>query len=85
MQESVFFDPFFMGQKRYPKNLCDKDFAEHSGELSGATCLKPLFYWRLTANPLELFRKCFGAVRATFWLCESFSSACLTPLVLTSW
>ena len=33
---------------------------------------KPLFYWVMTGNPLELFRKFFGAVRAIFWLCESF-------------
>ena len=25
-----------------PKNFCDKDFAEISGELSGAICLKTL-------------------------------------------
>ena len=35
---------------------------------------KPLFYWVLTGNPLELFRKFFGTVRAIFWLCESFSA-----------
>ena len=33
---------------------------------------KPLFYWVMTGNPLELFRKFFGAVRAIFWLCGSF-------------
>ena len=33
---------------------------------------KPLFYWVMTGNPLELFRKFFGAVRAILWLCESF-------------
>ena len=26
----------------------------------------------MTGNPLELFRKSFGAVRANFWLCGSF-------------
>ena len=26
----------------------------------------------MTGNPLELFRKLFGAVRAIFWLCGSF-------------
>ena len=30
---------FSQGQKKYPKNLCDKDFAELSGELSSAICL----------------------------------------------
>ena len=25
----------------------------------------------MTGNPLELFRKLFGAVRAIFWLCGS--------------
>ena len=33
---------------------------------------KPLFYWKLTGDPLELFRKFFGTVRANFWLCGSF-------------
>ena len=33
---------------------------------------KPLCYWVMTGNSLELFRKFFGAVRAIFWLCESF-------------
>ena len=33
---------------------------------------KPLFYWVMTGNPLKLFRKFFGAVRAIFWLCGSF-------------
>ena len=33
---------------------------------------KPLFYRVMTSHPLELFRKFFGAVRAIFWLCESF-------------
>ena len=32
---------------------------------------KPLFCWVTTHNPLELFRKFFGAVRAIFWLCGS--------------
>ena len=29
-------------EKGTPKNFCDKDFAELSGELSGASCLKTL-------------------------------------------
>ena len=39
---------------------------------------KPLFYWIMSNNPLELFRKFFGAVRANFWLCGSF----LAPLTI---
>ena len=35
---------------------------------------KPVFYWVMTGNPLELFRNFFGAVRAIFWLCGSFLS-----------
>ena len=32
-----------MGTEKVPqKKLCDKDFAERSGELSGAICLKTL-------------------------------------------
>ena len=33
---------------------------------------KPLFYWVMADNPLEMFRKFFGAVRAIFWFCGSF-------------
>ena len=32
----------FRDRKGTPKNFCDKDFAELSGELSGAICLKTL-------------------------------------------
>ena len=55
------------------KKLRDKDFAERSGELSGLVrfASKPLFKWVMTGNPLELFRKFFGALRAIFWLRES--------------
>ena len=62
----------FGDRKGTTKKLYDKDFAERSGELCGAICLKPLFYWIMTDNPLELFRKFFGAVRPNFWLCRSF-------------
>ena len=60
-------------RKGTTKKLCDKDFAERSGELSGAIHLKTLV---LLGNerypPPELFTKFFGAVRPIFWLCESF-------------
>ena len=60
-------------EKGTTKKLCDKDFAERSGELSGAICLKTLVLLGIiTGSPLELFRKFFGAVRAIFWLCGSF-------------
>ena len=49
------------GRKGTTKKLCDKDFAE----LSGVICLRTLV---LLGDALELFRKCFGAVRAIFWL-----------------
>ena len=51
-----------------PKNFCDKDFAELSGELSGAICLKALVS---LGSALKLFRKFLGAVRAIFWLWDS--------------
>ena len=35
-------DPKLRDRKGTPKNLCDKDFAELSGELSRAICLKAL-------------------------------------------
>ena len=41
------------GQKGTPKNLCEKDFAELSGELSGGICLKP-------RGPIE-FKFCLAA------------------------
>ena len=47
-------------RKGTTKKLCDKDFAERSGELSGAICLNTLFYYVMTGNALELFRKLFG-------------------------
>ena len=43
------------------RTFCDKDFAELSGELSGAICLKTLV---LLGSALELSRNVFGAVRA---------------------
>ena len=33
---------------------------------------QPLFYWVMTGNPVELFRKFFGTVRAILWLWGSF-------------
>ena len=61
------------GQTRYPKelvkNLCDKDFVEFSGELSGAICLIARV---LLGSALNFFRNFFGAVHAGFWLCGSF-------------
>ena len=59
----------FRDKKGTPKNFCDQDFAELSGELSGAICLKSLV---LLGGALELFRKFFGAVRAICWLWGSF-------------
>ena len=55
----------FRDRKGTPKILCDKDFAELSGELSGAICFK---YPVLLGSALELFRQLFGTVRAIFWL-----------------
>ena len=52
------------------KKLCDKDFAEHAGELSGAVCLKTLVLMgndpvtpsNRSENSLVLFVRCFGSV-----------------------
>ena len=52
-----------MHRKGTPKNLCDKDFAELSGGLSG------MIYWD---RALELFRTFFGIVLAILWLWGSF-------------
>ena len=60
-------------RKRTTKKLCDKHFAERPGELSGAIRLKALILLgNDPCNPLGLFRKFFGALRAIFWLCGSF-------------
>ena len=48
------------------KKLCDKDFAERSGELSGAICLQTLVLLSNDRQPLGFFRKFFGAVRVIF-------------------
>ena len=45
--------------RKSTQNLCDKDSAELSGELSGAICLKTRV---LLVSALELFREFFGAV-----------------------
>ena len=44
---------FLRDRKGTPKNFCDKDFAELSGELSGVICLKPLIYWVVPSNCSE--------------------------------
>ena len=46
-----------MDRKDTPKNSCDKDFAELSGELSGVICLKTL---ALLGGALKLFGEFFG-------------------------
>ena len=58
--------------KGTPKNLSDKDFAELSGELSGAVCLKTLVLLGSALVPLELVSKFFGGVRAILLLWGSF-------------
>ena len=51
-------------RKGTPKNLCDKEFAEVSGELSGAIRLKTFVYWAAPSNCSEksfvLFVRFFG-------------------------
>ena len=63
--------------KEKPKNLCNKDFAELSGELSGAICLKTLV---LLGSALELLRKLFGAVRADFLALGFFLALNMCPV-----
>ena len=57
--------PIIRDRTGTPKNLCNKDFADFSGELSGAICLRTLV---LLGSALELFTKFFCVVRAIFWL-----------------
>ena len=56
----------FSGTGKVPQRTCaTKDFAEISGELSGAICLKLLV---LFGRALELFRTFFGTVLAILWI-----------------
>ena len=73
--------PYIRDRKGTPQNLCDKDFAERSGELSGVICLKTLV---LVGSALELFRKCFGTVRAIFWFWGSFLAPNFTGVLRPS-
>ena len=61
-------------------HLCDKAFAELSGELSGAICIKTLVS---LGGALEWFRKFFGALRAIFWFWGSFLAAELHLTILS--
>ena len=67
-------------RKGTTKKLCDKDFAEFSGELFGAICLKTLALLPV-GNALDLLRIFFGAVRVMLWLCESFLAPDFPPLM----
>ena len=62
------------GQKKgTTKKLCDKDFCRTFGWTFWCDLPQnPCFIGNGPVNPLELFWKFFGAVRALFWLCESF-------------
>ena len=51
------------GQKGTTRKLCDKDFAERSGELSGAICLKTLVL--LGNDPVIP-----GIVQKILWFCS---------------
>ena len=59
--------------------MYDKDFAELSGELSGAICLKTLI---LLGSAHQLFRKFFGTVHAIFWLWVFFLESAKIPFTL---
>ena len=60
-------------RKGITKTLCDKDFAERSGEPSGAICHKPLWYWAMTRSPSNCSEKSLRLVRAMFlFLCVLF-------------
>ena len=63
-------------RKGTPKNLCDKDFAELSGELSGAICLKTLV---LLGSALELFTDSLFDIeiqRKTLKTCTKLTQRC---------
>ena len=52
-------------EKGTPKNFCDKDFAELSGELSGAICLKTLVLLGNDQKPPRIVQK-------VLWYCSWF-------------
>ena len=56
IQLAVFLVTYFLGHRKgTTKKLCDKDFAERSGELSGAICLRTLV---LLGNDLVAASNC---------------------------
>ena len=68
-------------RKGTTKKLCDKDFAERSGELSGAICLiktlvflanDPITPSNCSENSLVLFVRFFGFV-GPFWLLKKLT------------
>ena len=65
-----FSGPDIQRQKGTPKNLCAKEFAELSGELSVRFASKPLFYWAVPRivqkTLLVLFVRYFG-FGVLFW------------------
>ena len=69
--------PLLLGTEKVPQRNCVTNVLPNVRvNFLGRIASKPLFYWVMTGNPLELFRKLFGAVRAMFWLCESFFDSC---------
>ena len=79
----IFLNVITWGEKRYRKKLCDKDFAERSGELTGAICLKTLVLLGSDAvipsnrseNSLFLFVRILGFV-SSFWLLNEHVGSC---------
>ena len=62
-----------LSSKGTTKKLCDKDFAEHSGELSGAICLKTLVLLGNDPVAPRIVQKILWCCLCDFfWLCESF-------------
>ena len=54
---------YLRDRKGTPKNFCDKDFAELSGELSSAICLKTLVLMGHDRKPPRILQK-------ILWLCS---------------
>ena len=65
--------PFYWGTEKVPQRKCvTKILPNVRVNFLARFASNPLFYWVMTGNPLELFRKFFGAVRTIFWFCGSF-------------
>ena len=75
----------FRDRKGTPKNLCDKEFAELSGELSGVICLKTLVLLEISPNFWVNFLARFASKPLFYWVAPSNSSENSLVLFVRFW